>query len=68
MRKLFANKKVKASLILVAMATNLVSTVAYGDSVSNEVSFKVGEAILVAGSKRIPISIKATDDMFRMMA
>ena len=30
--------------------------------------FKVGEAILVAGSKRIPISIKATDDMFRMMA
>ncbi|WP_313568863.1 copper amine oxidase N-terminal domain-containing protein [Acetoanaerobium noterae] len=51
MRKLFANKKVKASLILVAMATNLVSTVAYGDSVSNEVSFKVGEATYVVNGE-----------------
>ena len=51
MRKLFANKKVKASLILVAMATNLVSTVAYGDSVSNEVSFKVGEAIYIVNGE-----------------
>ncbi|WP_347451587.1 copper amine oxidase N-terminal domain-containing protein [Acetoanaerobium noterae] len=47
MRRLLANKKVKASLILVAMTTNLVSTVAYGDSVSNEVSFRVGEATYV---------------------
>ena len=39
LRKLLANKKVKASLILVALTTNLVSTVADGDSVSNEVSF-----------------------------
>ena len=51
MRKLFANKKVKASLILVAMATNLVSTVAYGDSVSNEVSFKVGETTYVVNGE-----------------
>ena len=51
MRKLFANKKVKASLILVAMATNLVSTVAYGDSVSNEVSFKVGEATYIVNGE-----------------
>lgn len=51
LRKLLANKKVKASLILVAMATNLVSTVAYGDSVSNEVSFKVGEATYVVNGE-----------------
>ena len=51
MRKLFANKKVKASLILVAMATNLVSTVAYGDSVSNEVRFKVGEATYIVNGE-----------------
>ena len=51
MRKLLANKKVKASLILVALTTNLVSTVAYGDSVSNEVSFKVGEATYVVNGE-----------------
>ena len=51
MRKLLANKKVKASLILVAMTTNLVCTVAYGDSVSNEVSFKVGEATYVVNGE-----------------
>ena len=51
LRKLLANKKVKASLILVAMATNLVSTVAYGDSVSNEVSFKVGEATYIVNGE-----------------
>lgn len=51
MRKLLANKKVKASLILVAMTTNLVCTVAYGDSVSNEVSFKVGETTYVVNGE-----------------
>ena len=51
LRKLLANKKVKASLILVAMTTNLVCTVAYGDSVSNEVSFKVGEAIYIVNGE-----------------
>lgn len=51
MRKLLSNKKVKASLILVALTTNLVSTVAYGDSVSNEVSFKVGEATYVVNGE-----------------
>ena len=51
MRKLLANKKVKASLILVALTTNLVSTVAYGDSVSNEVSFKVGEATYIVNGE-----------------
>jgi Copper amine oxidase N-terminal domain. len=51
LRKLFANKKVKASLIIVAMTTNLVSTVAYGNPVSNEVSFKVGEATYVVNGE-----------------
>ena len=51
MRKLLANKKIKASLILVAMTTNLVCTVAYGDSVSNEVSFKVGEATYIVNGE-----------------
>ena len=30
--------------------------------------FGMGEAILIAGNRRIPIAIKVTDDMFRMMA
>lgn len=51
MRKLLVNKKVKASLILVAMATNLVSTVAYGEQISNEVSFKVGEATYIVNGE-----------------
>ena len=29
--------------------------------------FHMGEAILIAGNKRIPIQIKVTDDMFKMM-
>ena len=44
MRKLLANKKVKASLIFVAMTMNLLGTLTYGNPISNEVSFKVGEA------------------------
>ncbi len=30
--------------------------------------FKMGDAILIAGNRRIPISIKVTDDMFKMIA
>ena len=29
--------------------------------------FKMGEAVLIAGNKRIPIQIQVTDDMFKMM-
>ena len=29
--------------------------------------FKMGEALLIAGNKRIPIQIQVTDDMFKMM-
>ena len=68
MRKLFANKKVKASLILVAMTTNLVSTVAYGDSVSNEVSFKVGEATyIVNGEEKVMDSAAIVHDSRTMV-
>ncbi|WP_347353577.1 copper amine oxidase N-terminal domain-containing protein [Acetoanaerobium noterae] len=51
MRKLLANKKVKASLIIVAMTTHIVGTIAYGNQVSNEVSFKVGEATYVVNGE-----------------
>ena len=51
MRKLLANKKVKASLILVAMTMNLVGTLTYGNPISNEVSFKVGEASYVVNGE-----------------
>lgn len=51
LRKLLANKKVKASLIIVAMTANIVGTIAYGDKVSNEVSFKVGEATYIVNGE-----------------
>ena len=51
MRKLLANKKVKASLIFVAMTMNLVGTLTYGNPISNEVSFKVGEASYVVNGE-----------------
>ena len=51
MRKLLANKKVKASLILVAMTMNLVGTLTYGNPITNEVSFKVGEASYVVNGE-----------------
>lgn len=51
LRKLLANKKVKASLIIVAMTTHIVGTIAYGNQVSNEVSFKVGEATYVVNGE-----------------
>ena len=51
LRKLLANKKVKASLIIVAMTTHIVGTIAYGNQISNEVSFKVGEATYVVNGE-----------------
>ena len=51
LRKLLANKKVKASLIIVAMTTHIVGTIAYGNQVSNEVSFKLGEATYVVNGE-----------------
>ena len=51
MRKLLANKKVKASLIFVAMTMNLLGTLTYGNPISNEVSFKVGEASYVVNGE-----------------
>lgn len=67
MKRLLASKKLKAALVLAAMTTNMMATVAFGETASNEVFFKIGEASYVANGVELEMDSAAVIHNSRTM-